>query len=126
MTLVTQIIEVCVIPLLAILIKCIASYLSVKRDEIKASTENEIAKKYIDMIYSTVAKCVTATNQTYVEGLKKEGAFTKEAQEEAFQRTLNAVLAILSQDAIDYIFNITGDLNTYLIQLIEAEVNKQK
>lgn len=78
------------------------------------------------MVYDTVVKCVIATNQTYVEALKKNGAFTKEAQEEAFNRTMDAVLAVLSDEAKDYIIAATGDLNTYLTQLIEAEVNDNK
>lgn len=126
MTLATQIIQLCVVPLLGVLVKFLVDFLSAKRNELKAKTDNEIAQKYIDMIYETIASCVTATNQTYVESLKKDGAFTKEAQEEAFKRTMDSVLTILTQDALDYIVNMTGDLNTYLTQLIEAEVNRQK
>lgn len=123
---VTQIVEVCIIPLLGILTKFLIDYLIAKRDEIKSKTSNDTAKKYTDMVYDTVVKCVIATNQTYVESLKKEGVFTKEAQEEAFNRTMDAVLTILNQDAKDYIIETTGDLNTYLTQLIESEVNYQK
>lgn len=123
---VTQIVQVCLIPLLGILTKFLVDYLSAKRDELKAKTDSEVAQKYTDMVYDTVVKCVIATNQTYVEGLKKENAFTKEAQEEAFNRTMNAVLAVLSNDAKEYITEATGDLRTYLTQLIEAEVNSQK
>lgn len=123
---VTQIVQVCLIPLLGILTKFLVDYLSAKRDELKAKTDSEVAQKYTDMVYDTVVKCVIATNQTYVEGLKKENAFTKEAQEEAFNRTMNTVLAVLSNDAKEYITEATGDLNTYLTQLIEAEVNSQK
>ena len=123
---ITQIIQVCLIPLLGILTKYLVDYLTAKRDELKAKTSNETAKKYTDMVADTVVKCVIATNQTYVEALKKQGAFTKEAQEEAFNRTMNAVLAVLSTDAKNYITEATGDLNTYLTQLIEAEVNNQK
>lgn len=123
---VTQIVQVCLIPLLGILTKFLVDYLSAKRDELKAKTDSEVAQKYTDMVYDTVVKCVIATNQTYVEGLKKENAFTKEAQEEAFNRTMNTVLAVLSNDAKEYITEATGDLRTYLTQLIEAEVNSQK
>jgi hypothetical protein len=36
------------------------------------------------MLTDTITKCVIATNQTYVETLKKEGKFDLEAQEVAF------------------------------------------
>mgnify|MGYP006927055354 FL=1 len=123
---VIQIIEVCIIPLLGILTKYLVDFLTAKRDELNSKTDNEITKKYTDMIYQTVVDCVIATNQTYVDSLKKSGSFDEAAQKEAFNRTMNAVLAILGDDAKDYIQQATGDLNTYLTQLIESEVNKHK
>jgi hypothetical protein len=123
---VIQIIQVCVIPLLGILTKYLVDYLTAKRNEINSKTDNETAQKYTNMIYQTVVDCVIATNQTYVDSLKKSGSFDEAAQKEAFNRTMNAIMTILSDDAKEYITEATGDLNTYLTQLIEAEVNKHK
>lgn len=123
---VIQIIQVCVIPLLGILTKYLVDYLTAKRNEINSKTDNETAQKYTNMIYQTVVDCVIATNQTYVDSLKKSGSFDEAAQKEAFNRTMNAIMIILSDDAKEYITEATGDLNTYLTQLIEAEVNKRK
>ena len=123
---VIQIIQVCVIPLLGILTKYLVDYLTAKRNEINSKTDNETAQKYTNMIYQTVVYCVIATNQTYVDSLKKSGSFDEAAQKEAFNRTMNAIMTILSDDAKEYITEATGDLNTYLTQLIEAEVNKRK
>lgn len=123
---VIQIIQVCVIPLLGILTKYLVDYLTAKRNEINSKTDNETAQKYTNMIYQTVVDCVIATNQTYVDSLKKSGSFNEAAQKEAFNRTMNAIMTILSDDAKEYITEATGDLNTYLTQLIESEVNKRK
>ena len=123
---VIQIIQVCVIPLLGILTKYLVDYLTAKRNESNSKTDNETAQKYTNMIYQTVVDCVIATNQTYVDSLKKSGSFDEAAQKEAFNRTMNAIMTILSDDAKEYITETTGDLNTYLTQLIEAEVNKRK
>lgn len=123
---VIQIIQVCVIPLLGILTKYLVDYLTAKRNEINSKIDNETAQKYTNMIYQTVVDCVIATNQTYVDSLKKSGSFDEAAQKEAFNRTINAIMTILSDDAKEYITEATGDLNTYLTQLIEAEVNKRK
>ena len=123
---VIQIIQVCVIPLLGILTKYLVDYLTAKRNEINSKTDNETAQKYTNMIYQTVVDCVIATNQTYVDSLKKSGSFDEAAQKEAFNRTMNAIMTILSDDAKEYITEATGDLNTYLTQLIESEVNKCK
>lgn len=123
---VIQIIQVCVITLFGILTKYLVDYLTAKRNEINSKTDNETAQKYTNMIYQTVIDCVIATNQTYVDSLKKSGSFDEAAQKEAFNRTMNAIMTILSDDAKEYITEATGDLNTYLTQLIEAEVNKRK
>ena len=124
--LMTQLFELVLIPLAIALTKYIVDFLSAKRDEAKSKTDSEIAKKYLDMITDTITRCVIATNQTYVDTLKKQGAFDEKAQEIAFSKTLLSVQAILSDDAKDYIKELTGDLDTYLTQLIEAEVAKNK
>ena len=121
-----QIFQLCIIPLLGILTKYLVNYLNAKRDELNAKTENETAEKYTTMIFDTITKCVIATNQTYVNSLKEQNAFDAEAQKTAFNKTMNAVLEILSEDAKQYIIETTGDLNTYLTNLIEAEVNKNR
>lgn len=121
-----QIFQLCIIPLLGILTKYLVDYLNARRDELNTKTENETAQKYTTMIFDTITKCVIATNQTYVNSLKEQNAFDAEAQKTAFNKTMNAVLEILSEDAKQYIIETTGDLNTYLTNLIEAEVNKNR
>lgn len=121
-----EIFNLCIIPLLGIFAKYFIDFLNAKREEAKIKTDNEVAKKYIDMITNTVNKCVIATNQTYVNSLKESNAFNKEAQEVAFEKTMTAVLATLSDDAKDYIVSVSGDLRIYLTQYIEAEVNKNR
>lgn len=118
--------QICIIPILGILTAFIVKFLKTKSEEILGKVDNDTAKKYIYLITDTITNCVIATNQTYVDSLKKEGKFDEEAQKVAFEKTLNAVLAILSEDAKVYIKETTGDLNTYLSQMIEAEVNKNK
>lgn len=121
-----QIFQLCVIPILGILTTFVVEFLRAKSKEIINNLDSDVAKKYTAMITNTVIDCVIATNQTYVEALKKQGKFDEEAQKVAFEKTLNAVLGILSDEAKNYIKETTGDLNLYLSQLIEAEVNKAK
>jgi hypothetical protein len=72
------------------------------------------------LLQDTIVRCVIATNQTYVENLKNKNAFDKEAQEEAFKMTYDAVMVILTDDAKDYLNNAVGDLQLYVTKLIEA------
>ena len=121
-----EILQVCVIPLLGVLTAYIVKFINIKSVEIQANVNNDMADKYIAMVTDTVADCVIATNQTYVEALKKQNAFTAEAQKEAFNLTYNAVMAILTDDAKEYLAEIYGDVAAYITNKIEAEVNISK
>lgn len=104
----------------------IVTYINKKKKALQLEMNNMLAIKYTDMIEKTIIDCVNATNQTYVEALKKDNAFTKEAQAEAFNRTLNSVMKILSDDCLEYLTTITTDVNAYIYNKIEAEVNYAK
>ena len=124
--LIREIIEVCIIPLLGVLVTYLVKYINAKSAELSAKTDDALAKKYIAMLSSTITNCVIATNQTYVETLKKQGKFYAEAQKEAFNMTLNAVSKLLTDDAKEYLSEIYGDLNAYIVNQIEATVNQNK
>ena len=121
-----QIIEVCVVPLLGVLTAYFVKFINLKSAEFQAKVENDTADKYIAMLADTITTCVVATNQTYVEALKKDNAFTKEAQQEALRQTLGAVMVVLSEDAKEYLSSIYGDLTAYITTRIEAEVQLNK
>lgn len=126
MELLFQIFEVCIIPLLGVLTAYFVKWVNAKSNEIQTKVDNDLADKYIAMLDKTITDCVIATNQTYVEALKKEGKFDAEAQTKAFDETKNAVLAILSDEAKSYLTSIVGDLQLYMNKKIEAEVKLNK
>lgn len=126
LSLLYQILEVCVIPLLGVLTAHIIKFINIKSNEIQNKVDSEIGDKYIDMLADTISACVIATNQTYVEALKKQNAFTPEAQKEAFTLTYNAVMSVLTDEAKVYLTAIYGDLTAYITNKIEAEVNISK
>ena len=121
-----QIFEICLFPLLGILTAFLIIFISKKAQEIKIKVDNDLYNKYIDMLQQTIINCVVATNQTYVNALKAEGKFDSEAQKIAFQKTYDAVMTILSDDAKTYLNEAIGDLQAYIINQIETEVNFNK
>lgn len=121
-----QIFELCIVPLLAVLTGYLVQWIRAKTAEATEKNQKDVFDKYIAMLGETIAKCVSATNQTYVDALKKAGSFDVEAQKHAFEMTLNAVMNVLGKDAIEYLTAIYGDLTGYLTTLIEAEVKAQK
>ena len=118
-----KIFQVCIIPLLGILTAVAVKYIQAKAAEIATNQENTVVAKYVTLLADTITDCVIATNQTYVNNLKDKNAFDEQAQAEAFKRTYESVMAVLSADAKEYLTHIYGDLNAYITNRIEAEVH---
>ena len=121
-----QIFQICIIPLLGALTAWLIAFINAKWEEVLINTDSELEKKYINMLAQTITDCVLATNQTYVDELKKQGKFDLEAQKIAFDKTYQAVLNILSADALEYLQESVGDLEAYITGKIEAEVKLNK
>ena len=125
-TLIPVIFQVCLIPLLAILTKYLVAWIQVKTKELTDTKDNEMFTKYMTLLSDTVINCVVTTNQTYVNTLKEQGKFDAEAQKEAFNKTYEAVMRILTDDAKKYLSEVLGDLDLYINALIESQVSFQK
>ena len=126
MELLSQIFEVCIIPLLGVLTTFLVRYINTKMKTLADTTNDEKQKKYIEMLNNTITDCVIATTQTYVDTLKKQGKFDKEAQEQAFLMTFNAVSGLLTEESKKYLNEAIEDLDLYIKQKIESEVNINK
>lgn len=123
---ISEIVNVCIIPLLGVLVTYLVKYINSKSKELESQVDNDTAKKYISMLTKTITDCVIATNQTYVETLKAQGKFDAEAQKKAFDMTLSAVQGLLTKEAKAYLAELYGDLDAYITTQIEAAVNKNK
>lgn len=117
-----QIFELVVFPFLGIGTTYLIILINTKIKELKKQSDNDLEKKYLDMLNNTITDCVLATNQTYVNELKKQGKFDLDAQKIAFQKTYENVMALLTDEAKKYLTEALGDLQTYVNNKIEAEV----
>ena len=124
--LLNQIFQICIIPLLGVLTTFLVAYINKKKEALKTQVDNTLYHKYIDLLSQTITDCVIATNQTYVDSLKASGTFDIDAQKKAFGDTCNNVLAILSDDAKEYLSVALGDLQAYIANRVEAEVKLNK
>lgn len=118
--------ELIIYPVLSIGGVYLTYLIGIKIKELKQKTNDDTTRKYLDMLNDTIANAVLATTQTYVEALKKENKFDLEAQKNAFKQTYEAVMKVLTDDAIKYIIASVGDLETYVTNKIEAEVKLTK
>ena len=114
------------IPLLITIITiCICTITS----KVAKSAVESAPSKYSEIIYgleNIVNKAVITTNQTFVNELKKQGKFDKEAMQEAYNKTFNSIVASLSQSFFEYIDKETIDIDTLLKNMIETSVNWNK
>lgn len=120
------IVRTILIPLLIALTGFVIKWINAKANQLKEKATDDRYFLYIDILQELVTKTVIMVNQTYVEELKKENAFTKEAQVEAFNKVFETVVESLSEDVYIYLEQIIGDLNEYIKVLIESSVKLQK
>ena len=108
-----------IIPLITLLGSKLIKWISGKIDYEKTS-------KYLTEATTIVLDAVKCVFQTYVEALKKEGSFNKDAQLIALNKAKEIVLNQLSNDVKEYIKSNFGDIDTWLTTQIEASINTLK
>lgn len=121
-----QVFTAIILPLLTALISLAVVWLNKKRAELAAKIKDEIARKYFDQATSAVLTAVQSTTQTYVDSLKKTGAFTKEAQQQAFERSKTLATTMINQAAKDMINEAYGNFDTWINLQIEKTVRETK
>lgn len=88
--------------------------------------ENRNVREATSKLLDIIVKCVGATNQTFVNGLKETEGFDKAAQEEAWNDTKASIEKILDNESKEILGKAYGDLNDYINQALEDEVKRQK
>ena len=118
--------EIAIFPAISAAAIYFITWINAKKQELIKKTKNETEAKYVEMLDKTITECVLATSQTYVKALKEEGKFDEAAQKEAFQKTFDAVMAILTDEAQTYLSEVTKDLSVYITNKIEATIKATK
>ena len=93
---------------------------------LRKKVKDEKLARLLSRVENIVKQTVILINQTYVDALKEEGLFDKEAQKAAFEMCMEKVLAMLNDEAIVAIAETFGDYEEWLRTLIEAYVRENK
>ena len=115
--------------LIPLLVTIITICICMMTSKVAKDTARLAPSKYSEIIYALeniVNKAVITTNQTFVNELKKQGKFDKEAMQEAYRRTYESIIASLSQSFFEYIDEETVDIDALLKNMIETSVNWNK
>lgn len=83
-------------------------------------------KQWTTDLTQIVMRSVMTISQTYVDSLKRENAFTKEAQKEAFNKCMDLIKSQLTPELQKYIQENFGDMETYLKTQIESIIKSLK
>lgn len=121
-----QLLQAVIIAVVPTVTVYLCSFLSKKKEEIRQSMTSETQKRLLDEAMEAVTTAVIKTNQTYVDTLKNNGAFSIENQKTAFKKSLQTAIEIMSQETKDFISAVYGDLDKWLSAKIEATVNTVK
>ena len=126
MEIVKDILYILITAAVPVLTTYLCKFLYTKWTEGKAKIENEKIATTLDNVVTMVLDVVSSVNQTFVDELKKKGEFTEEAAQEAFNKSKEIALMMLSEDAAEIVATVYGDVDVYLDTLIEATVKQLK
>lgn len=88
--------------------------------------KDQKALTYLNNAISVVTSVVKATYQTYVEALKNENMFTKEAQEQALNKAVEQAKSTMSAEMKNFIAENYGDLTEWIKLQIESAIYSLK
>jgi|BioPla2DNA2_1021312.scaffolds.fasta_scaffold105973_2 NADH/NAD ratio-sensing transcriptional regulator Rex len=108
-----------IIPLLVAVGKAVSNYF-------KEKTNSEKLQKYFDMANDAIVTAVAEVMQTFVETMKREGAWNKEAAEKAFELAKMRAIEIMGVAALQALPEIVGDVEAWIISKIEAATLQTK
>ena len=90
---------------------------------INSKIKNTKAADLLTTATTIVINAVRSVFQTYVEALKKEGSFNKDAQIIALNKAKDIALTQMTDEVKDYLVTTYGSLDTWLDTNIEATIN---
>lgn len=126
MQLINELFYILITAAVPVLTTYVCKFLYAKWTEGQVKIKNDKMSNTLDNVVTMVLDVVEATNQTFVDELKKKGEFTEESAAEAFKISKDRALTMLSVEAAEIITEVYGDIDVYLDTLIEATVKQLK
>ena len=118
--------EICIVPLLGLIVGFLVTWINAKRKEALAKTDNEMAQACINIVADVINSAVISTTETYVKSMKNQNIFDVEAQKTALDKTKTVVMETLSEETKTRLSGLYGDLNKYIETKIEEAIKNNK
>ena len=84
--------------------------------------KNDKLKSIINSLNELIKNSVLEVYQTYVEALKKDGVFNKEAQQNALNKCMKLINENMTQEVRKWLDENHSNMEAYLKSLIEAQI----
>lgn len=88
--------------------------------------KNDKVKDYMELAEKYLISAVGMVKQTFVDSLKAEGKFDKEAQKVAFEMAKDAWLGMMNEEMKTIVLKEIGDFETWAAARLEAAVVEMK
>jgi len=106
--------------------KYVVQFIQAKTAKLEAETQNEIVNNYMDKAEDAICRAVIAVKQTYVDALKKQGAFDDAAQDAAFESAKAMALAMMTDEVKAIVSSAVADFDIWVTTTIENMVSASK
>ena len=94
--------------------------------KIEEKLKDDKVKKLLEIAENVVSQSVATVSQTYVDALKKDGIFDKDAQQQAFKMSKDKIYKLLTTDTLQAVQNNYGNVDEWIVTKIEETINKSK
>lgn len=121
-----ELLYIVLIGAIPIVSKYLIQQIDAKKNEILKNDKAENFQNSIDGAMSLVEKVVDYVSQTYVDALKKEGKFDATAQQNAYNKAVDALEKLMDDDMKHVLINVYGDLSTWMKVAIESYIKSRK
>ena len=121
-----ELLYVVLIGTIPIVSKYLTQQIDVKKNEILKADKTKDFQHSIDGAMSLVEKVVDYVSQTYVDALKKEGKFDAAAQQNAYNKAVDALEKLMDDDMKRVLIDVYGDLATWMKVAIESYIKNNK
>ena len=112
--------------LATILTGTITGFISYKTMQLKEKVNNQQFSSVADKVNILIADCIKSTNQTYVDSLKESNSFDISAQKEAFNKSFDSIMLVLSDSDKKKKKKNIGDLGTWITTKIQSYIKTSK
>jgi hypothetical protein len=112
-----------------VVVRKVLEFVNKKIDQLQENTklvEYEKLNKIIDNVQNSIYNIVNAVNQTFVDSLKEHNKFDKESAAAAKATATDKANAMLTEEAIEAITQLKGDVDVFIDTTIEAAVRQLK